>query len=491
MGETSWTRTFLRWAAVWVTLAGVWSIASPQYSVPDEPAHVLRAASVAGGELVGDARTTRIEGPPLTVQVEHVVEVPAGLAGAAVQPVCFFAFRDTADCIVPLEDAPGEVEVPTTAGAYQPLFYGLVGVPLQVLDPVPGLVGARLLHAVAGGLLLAAACATAQAVGGAVLLAVLTLAITPVSVYLLGGVNPNGLEIAAAVATWVALLALLTTPTRRDAVLLGVAAVALSWTRPLSPLTVLGILAVGLALTVTRARLASWRAPTVWGGVAAALLGVGSALAWIVTQGALDAFVGTPDPDLTGRVALRTSLSLTRGRLTELVGNLGWLDTPLPTALVLLWAAAAAVVVVAALVRGTWRQRLVVLSLCGATILMPVAAETLRAAELGLFWQGRYSLPVAVGVIVVSGWVLAADRPAPVVGPALLALPAVAAVGHLTAHMVSRARYSTGPGTSPVAYLWRDGWSAPLPDVVLVTVVALAVTAMVWLVHAARSPARG
>lgn len=473
-------------------LGATWAVASPQFSVPDEPAHVVRAASVAGGELLGTRQRTEIPGPPLVVQIEHVVDIPAGLAGAPAQPLCFFAFRGPADCIVPLEPAPGEVQAVTTAGAYQPLFYALVGWPLRLLDPVPGLIGARMVHAVIGALFLAIAFATAWDLGGWRFLAVLSVTVTPITVYLLGGVNPSGLEIAAALACWTSVLALLSRPSRRYGILAALSLVTLAWTRPLSPLIAVGIVIALVVGVATRGRLGQWRRPAVLGGLGTALVGIAGAGIWLVRTAALDAFVGSPNPDLVGRTALRVSWGLTRGRLVEMVGNLGWLDTPLPDWLIAVWGLAVLSVIVSAVVVATWRQRAVLLALIGGTLALPVVAETLQAADLGLFWQGRYTLPVAVGIGVYAGNVLTMEEgwrrlPQWTHGRAWLALPVVGVIGHQTAHMVSMARYSTGPGTSAVAYLWRGGWTAPLPDVVLAGIVGLACLGLIGLVAFADS----
>ncbi len=49
-------RLNLRWwtsFAIFATLGLAWVIATPLFAAPDEPAHVVRAASVGRGELLG------------------------------------------------------------------------------------------------------------------------------------------------------------------------------------------------------------------------------------------------------------------------------------------------------------------------------------------------------------------------------------------------------------------------------------------------------
>ena len=43
-------------------------------------------------------------------------------------------------------------------------------------------------------------------------------------------------------------------------------------------------------------------------------------------------------------------------------------------------------------------------------MLVPVFIESVQAHEIGLYGQGRYSLPMAVGVPILAGWMIA-DAP--------------------------------------------------------------------------------
>ena len=91
----------------------------------------------------------------------------------------------------------------------------------------------------------------------------------------------------------------------------------------------------------------------------------------------------------------------------DMVGVFGWEDTrPAGVArrrMVVVRARAGAV----ALVIGTWRQRLAILGTAAGTIVVQVASEALKAPSIGYVWQGRYTLPLAMGVPIISGWVVA------------------------------------------------------------------------------------
>ena len=74
--------------------------------------------------------------------------------------------------------------------------------------------------------------------------------------------------------------------------------------------------------------------------------------------------------------------------LREMVGVLGWLDTPLPGIVYQSWNTIVIAVLVLALVRGKWRERVVVIALSALTILIPVILVTRQAKELGVVWPG-------------------------------------------------------------------------------------------------------
>ena len=108
--------------------------------------------------------------------------------------------------------------------------------------------------AVFAALLASAVMAARRATRGPLILAGLALAVTPTVVFLGGALNPNGVEIAAAIALWCGLLELLSDrqrrPDRRMALRLAVPAVIMVAMRPLSPallLTIVGFVVIVLA----------------------------------------------------------------------------------------------------------------------------------------------------------------------------------------------------------------------------------------------------
>lgn len=222
-----------RWVLAFVVftlLSWSWSLATPLFGSPDEPAHVIKAAAVARGQLL----------PPRGSGPVPVVRVPVVFEKSPAYPACF-AFRPdtTADCSIEFTGPASEAGVGTPAGRYPPLYYALVGLPSRAF---PSAVGVYLMRFVSGlvcaGFLAGAVTAAAAANRLRPLVIGVAVATTPMVLFLSGMVNPNSLEIAAALCLWVCGLALASeTPDRAVPGLLagaGASASTLVLTRGLS-----------------------------------------------------------------------------------------------------------------------------------------------------------------------------------------------------------------------------------------------------------------
>ena len=145
------------------------------------------------------------------------------------------------------------------------------------------------------------------------------------------------------------------------------------------------------------------RAPGVPTAVGVLVGGLALAVAWIVWADPLGSLIGTSIPGLGVIDAARGSLARTPRRWVEMIGVFGWLDTDAPIVTYVVWAGATGATAAAALVVGRWRERAGVVLVALAALLLPVASEAMQAAEVGFVWQGRYTLPVAVGIPLLSG----------------------------------------------------------------------------------------
>lgn len=188
-------------------LAALWSLATPVFAAPDEPAHATYAAAAARGQLL-----------PRTDGVFSRVTVPQWYVAATDASQCFrHRPRVPASCAASLpRDAPPDA-TPATGithfARFPPPYYVLAGLPSRALPGPAGLYAGRLVTAAAVAALLAAAYAAAVTWRPSRLLVpAVALAASPMLLYLAGAVNPQPLEIAAAIATWVPALLLLGAP---------------------------------------------------------------------------------------------------------------------------------------------------------------------------------------------------------------------------------------------------------------------------------------
>ncbi len=453
-------------------LLAAWSLATPNYAAPDEPAQAFRAASLVRGQLLGVA-----ENGPGSAWV--AVKVPTTLA--SYDPHCFaFKSRIAASCMPPWVWHPGLSVVGTYTGRYPPLYYLFTGLPSLLTTGGSMLLWMRLGGALVNALFLTAAFmmlarrSSWAVAGGAV-------AVTPMVLFVGSVVNASGLEICAAIALWSALLVLVRAPdgdpNRSLVVWATASAVVLESTRALSPLFVALALAAAAAVgRQPRLRSLARQRDVRIAGVVVVAVGVVAA-GWIVAAGALR-LTGTPVPPgysfwKTVSVAVEHSLEL-----NQLVGRFGWLDTPAPSWVVQLWVGVAVLLVVCVALGRAWRELVVLALLVVACVAVPAAGDVLHAHAVGIIAQGRYILPLAVGVPLLAGVsVRRSQLPGWFAGiPAELLARAVmvaTAVGQVGAFVLALQRYRTG--INPPAVQLHGVWSPPLGEAVLVTVFVVAV----------------
>jgi hypothetical protein len=463
-----------------LALIGLWELATPLLAAPDEPQHVTKAAAVARGQWVG-------RGGPIGPRTH--VTLPAGFAEVDAFPRCFaFQPRRPASC-APAVTAHGgpPVDVTTTAGRYPPAYYGLVGLPTLMVRGVASDRVARLVSGLLCALLLAAATAWA---GGDLLALAVPVAVTPMVLFLGAVVNPSGVEVAAAAASWVGLLRLVRDPDQlRRGRLIGVTAVicALILTRPISPLWALMIL-LTVAVTTPRstfAGLVRQRAMQVCAGVVA-LVAVAQT-SWVVLAQSTRLF-GTPQ-HVTRAAALGKVLTFTHVHhlASQMVGRFGWLDTGAPLLTLLIWAGLALGALVIGLLSGSRRLRLALAAALLAAVLVPALLEASSFPRIGYWWQGRYSMPYWIGLpflALVGRSVRARWR---VLLSGVVAGAVV--IGQLDAFSRTLARYTVGVGHGIA--LANLKWHPPLAPLPLMMLFAVTVAGWaVWCAWLATSRSR-
>ncbi|GAA2615893.1 DUF2142 domain-containing protein [Actinomadura fulvescens] len=473
-----------------------WAVAMPWDGAPDEQAHITRAVGVVGGGLTAPPANVVVDGQPRPLSGVWQT-VPAGAFRTS--PPCFaFKPRQPANCLKP---SPANPERPvqrfSATGRYQPTYGAVVGWPLKWWPNETGLVLARLVSvALAAGFLTAAVRSILIWSRRPFLLAGLLVATTPMTMHLAGAVNPNGLEIAAAIAMWTALIPLVLgagPPDRRLLVLLAVSASVVACVRPAGPMFV--ALAGGVLLaTAGRERLIRLaRDKRVWITTAeVALAGLASGI-WTLAMKATELVPVPGGAGLGPGDALRVVLiERIPFYLKSMVGLFGWVDVEMPGGFYAVWFAAVGFLAIAAFAAGgradRWRLALTVLVAFG----LPFQMDIFGAEENGMMAQGRYILPSAVGAALLAAYII--DERV-VLTPALVRsstrwLAVLTLPLHLIALGYTMVRYQHGlnaqdPVLNPFSGIWRPSMGSG--TALLVTTLGLvALGGLVWLVS--RSP---
>lgn len=376
-----------------------WGVSTPPFASPDEQYHISRASSVVRGQIIPPGNGAYGGGAGAVIESR-------GVAMAAASWRCVqHHLKRSAACA---EDTPSNsspIYVFSGAARYAPAYYAVIGWPTLIIFDGNVVIPMRLISAAWCAAMLAAALTTALQFGRRRWLALgVIAAVTPQIAFLGGTVNPNAVEICAAVLAWAAGLAIVSSsgPVRSSWLRrFSFGATSLVLMRQLSPLWLLGILAA-CVIIAGMPRLRELRSEArVYRWLALPFAGVCLQLAWVYGVGTGEIPTGAVKTAPTG-FTLPTVLQLQPERWVDYFGNMGWRDITLPVALVVLWAVIwlglAAVALRRTTVHGRWSLALVTVGI----LAVPVLLEWPLTGRLGYFWQGRYALPIAVGIPLVA-----------------------------------------------------------------------------------------
>jgi Predicted membrane protein (DUF2142) len=455
-----------RWA-VWLSATAAfaiigctWALATARYGGPDEPAHVTRSSAAADGDLLGKPVTGFEPG-------YRQVAVPAALASG--DPACFRHDEYiAAECARPTAGS-NLVEVATSAGAAPPWYYVVVGGIANVLSDGGSVMAYRMAALLLSALILGYALMRAGGFGGGTWLIV---AFTPSAWFLLGVVGTSGVEIALIALAMVEAVARFHSE-EATASLLRVS-VPLAACLILRPAALIDIAVVALILMptlprpITARRVAALVIPLAIAGAAS--------LAWSRWTGLVVSDKRTADSySLTS--ALSRSLKGMPLTIHQAIGAFGWNEFYAPPVAQLLWIATLAFAawwVTSRMSGHWWYVRWIV-----AALLLPTILEVAVHTRIGEIWQGRYSIPFAMGGVLYAG---RGGMPRRSIVQAILGAAAVAEV--LSLWQTLR-RYMVGLDGSLTL---RDAsWTPPLNPWLLLVMNAAAIT---WLATECLRPDR-
>lgn len=408
------TRSTLgRFLVLWIATSALgiaWAAATPMVASPDEPAHIIKAAAVVRGELVGE---------PADRSGFTEVDVPAGIAAAWSWTCTAYDASTTAACQQGFPADPRIIAVETSAGLYNPMYYAAIGWPtLLTDDPRVAIYAMRALSAVICGSFFALAGVVLLSRGRPLVALFAYLAVlTPTTVFLAGSVNPNALEIATASALTALLIAAVRHPgpTVSTPALIGIAVsgVVLANTRGLSPVW-MGAIAIVALVAARPGRLGQlfreWR---VWVTLAVLAAGVAAAGLWLLQTNSLAnmgqfAGAGTISP-------ARAFVTMLLDRSTDegLIALFGWLDTTGPRAVYALWSLLALAVVLGALSAAKGRPVWATALALACFFAIPASVQAASISTSGYIWQGRYSLAIYAVVLLTAALALDEALPEP------------------------------------------------------------------------------
>jgi len=465
-------------------LSTLWSLASPIFSVPDENAHATKAIAQVHGQIIGY----------LVPGIKHtVVDLPEGYTYSP-QILCFATNTDQpANCGVELGAEGGANWFNTWVGAYNPLYYYAVGWPSLILDGSAGIYAMRIMSGLLAAVFIAWGFQAALSVRRSRWMPLgLAFVATPMIVYLFGSVNPNGVEIASAVAVWAALPRLLEQfDHRKNArevsplarwylwMIVVIASVTLANARATGPLwlvVVVGVCFIETGWVPVKALFTTARSYIPLGIIAAG--GIFS-IAWTLGGGSLSSQAEAADAPLVGASFVQGFVHVIRTTpdfLQQAVGYFGWFDAPLPLPAYWLIIAAASLLIVLAIGAADRRNALTLAAVIGAALFVPALVQGYSVGQTGIIWQGRYGLFLYLGVTIVAAWTLSGRGGARAdflssrvtwIGAGLLAVYGV------VAFVVVMWRYVVG-STEPISQMWKDpAWQPPLGWMTLVALYAL------------------
>jgi hypothetical protein len=172
--------------------------------------------------------------------------------------------------------------------------------------------------------------------------------------------------------------------------------------------------------------------------------------------------VGAPVSNkIAGPVEVAQIFGFSGGWIQQMVGIFGWLDTLSPLVTYLFWYGSVGLVLFLPLICGTVRQVTMLVGLIVIVIVVPVIISFGQAHRLGIIWQGRYILPMAVG-IPLAGLAIVEQSPAIRWSRTRVASLLCVGVGvaEFAAFATALRRYTVGV-SGPINYL-HGSWSPPL-----------------------------
>jgi|GEM_PF-1381568 len=410
-----------------------WALSIARYGGPDEPAHVIRAAGAAHGDLVGK---------PVAGFEPGYRQVTVSEPLASGDPACFRHDETiTAACAI-ATGGSGDVAVATSAGTAPPWYYVIVGFVARGLSSGSDVMGYRMAALLLCAAILGYAMARSHRRGGWLL-----VAITPSAWFLLGVVGTSGVEIALVALALVEAVNRFDDPPSSGS--LNRVTIPLAICLLLRPAALIDVIVVALVLVPTLPRSINTKQMLrlAWPFAIVAL----ATIAWSRWSALVVTDRRTADSDSLV-TAFRRSVEGIPTTVHQAIGALGWNEFYAPVLAQVAWLAtlgASAFWIVKRSRDRWWPVRWVV-----AALVLPTVVEVVIHTRIGEVWQGRYSIPFAMAGVVYAG-----RSPAPA-RPVIKAFVVAAALAEVLTLWQTLRRFMVGLDGSLV--LRHATWEPPL-----------------------------
>ncbi|HUR48092.1 MAG TPA: DUF2142 domain-containing protein [Acidimicrobiales bacterium] len=449
-----------------------WAVSNSPGSSPDEPAHLTKALGVASGQFVGrdaDYPVTPEFGPAQLLWINSVTrsfEVPRAATFGTIATCNAFRPEQPSTCITSRlrQRASGRDSMERThTGSYQPAPYLPIGLAARLGGAAPGAV-------IAGRLVVAAVSLSLIALAAASLWSAawrrwsalgLTVALSPMVIFLSASLSPSGMEIAGGVAASAGAIAISRSTERRRIawVALGAGGTVMALSRSTGPVWAAAMLLLVVALSGVRGAVIRLRAGggLALGALVAMALGSAATFAWDLSF--MPAPPRSPQP---GR--LFEAVAHLPELLRQSIGVFGWLDTAMPALAYTAWRMMLIAVIGLALLVGNLRERLVLLAATAAVLAATIGLTLAAVYPTGFDTQARYTLPIGVAVPLLAGEIVARrrHRVSGLLPERLpLAFAATAAAVHLIGWYANGRRHGVGID-GPLWFIGRGEWSPPI-----------------------------
>jgi hypothetical protein len=481
-------RVFLIFFILFAAQALSWSIGVPLLSSSDEPAHIMTAAADARGQLIKKP-VLNWQSPEAKVVIPKtfaVTEQESFCYSLSYQPSncklskaqCAEQFNtDNLPCSLSLLSDHTATTTATYTGNYPPMYYVVTGLPTLVSSSYKVMYFMRFMSVLMGAFFIALAFFIVYKWStNPIMFAGVSLSLAPAVTYLVGMVNPSGLEISAAISFWVA--GTIIAKERFKEIprhLLGavsLSAVALTLSRQDGPEWLL-ISTVILLMIANRGLFSKLLKNKIFPylvGIVAVVFVI--AMAWIVDRHSTVVLAGQTYPRGTGMFFIAQSvLSNSRIFINEMIGQLGWNNAPVPFLTILIWYIGLGCLVVCALTstsKKQWRNLVGLLGLIAAVVFIPVIYTIIYAHKYGDILQGRYMLPGAVGITIIAA-ALAKDVVAKSISLTKTIIVLVA-IGNVAAYGWVLRQYVAGVSSYNILKKLPGGWTPPVPAIFLIIV---------------------